>query len=559
MSSRPLSFAELAALDEVVCRRDHALPDARRWTAYRLSVLAEDGYPQLANLVRENPAIARLEVAGISDRGLRTLLPALDAAERLGSLRLPRPARLGDDAVSGVLQLFHRRQRGAAAPRAPSEPPPAHILNIEALDLRGGSLLGTTMQSIALDTLLRLDLSGQENLTDGVVEHIVLHCRLLRVLSLAGTPVTERLLAFLNKHGERVVELDVTNCPELRVLNLDHVQRLGADLVGVQRVVAPALTHFARSLTTFAVVEFRCPQLSRLSFDGVVLREREFRIIGDGAGAALRELVLLRCRVSGFGALASRLRRLLRVALRDCQGITDADVTSLPGCLESADLAGCYYLTDEGIHRFCTRCTGLRSLSLQRVSNLTDRGLDLVAQRCPHLVTVDLLGCRKVSVLAVDRIVSHCAAIETVLHDEYRTVKLHARSDDPLGDDLRIASRDGGDAGAADVVLDWLRRSATPGSLQLGSEAPHSPLLSSASPLRRGPTAASPAAAGRAPCPPPQRPPHAGTEKLTCRRTISTSQPAHLVTPQAPPVAAPHEAGPEPGWDKERSVTDSSL
>eukprot|EP01065_Artemidia_motanka_P019539 TRINITY_DN2325_c0_g1_i4.p1 TRINITY_DN2325_c0_g1~~TRINITY_DN2325_c0_g1_i4.p1 ORF type:complete len:658 (+),score=161.18 TRINITY_DN2325_c0_g1_i4:50-1975(+) len=472
-SAKPLSLVELEALSEILGRGDQQLSiqQKREFNSYRLQVADEEGYPIMAELIRGNPALTSVEISGVTDRGLRLLLPALEQARKLSLLRMPRPGVLKDDTVQGIVGLFQRRAQAATAHRHTAQGPASSYLKIEELQLARGDLLASTLESLQMDTLRRLDLSRQPGLCDGVVEQIVAHCRNLTGLSVAGADrITQRFIAFMNKHGERVTELDVSGCKQLDVLSFDHVQRLHTDLSRVRRVRCPELLTLPRTLGSFPVVEMSCRALRHIALHGVSAREREFKLLGDGA-PNLVDLSLTNCSVQDLGLLLGRLRRLRRLILRDTSGVRDADLRNLSSVLEGLDLTGCYYLTDDVMDKVTARCTGLRYISLARVSNVTDFAADLLGERCEGLVTVNLLGCKKVGALAVDRLVGRCPSIETVFHDEFRSVRVGGGAD-PAEEDL---SRAGGtDVSAADVLLDFAMRAATPGGLR---SCPHTSLL----------------------------------------------------------------------------------
>ncbi len=229
--------------------------------------------------------------------------------------------------------------------------------------------------------LTRLDLSGNNNLTNAGLNWLCEGCHAMKILNLHG-------LNRLDDSGMRCINEGMSLLENL-------------DLTGVNMITDVGLRHIAMG----------CKHLTRIVLSGVYLltngMNRDFGLEGLQAFAAeiftLRSLNLNNCfQVAGLalGAVTKSNTSLTELRLAGCQKV-DAECLQIvaKNCprIKTLSLAGCEKIDSDAVKSIARRSKGLTSVNLSQCTDLTDAAVQGLVHHCKGILDLDLAECKRLT------------------------------------------------------------------------------------------------------------------------------------------------------------------
>jgi F-box and leucine-rich repeat protein GRR1 len=253
-------------------------------------------------------------------------------------------------------------------------------------------------------SLLALDVTGLDQLTDRTMMTVAEHCIRLQGLNVTGCrKLTDAAIVAIAQNCRHLKRLKFNNCVQLTDKAIMNIARhcsnlLEIDLYGLQNLESSAVTELLRSCPQLR--EMRLAHCSRINDDAFL----DIPIDTDIPQTfdALRILDLTDCGELGDRGveriiqLCPRLRNLI---LAKCRLITDRAVnaiTKLGKNLHYIHLGHCARITDTSVEALAKNCTRIRYIDLACCSSLTDRSVDQLAT-LPKLKRIGLVKCSSIS------------------------------------------------------------------------------------------------------------------------------------------------------------------
>ncbi|KAF2267137.1 RNI-like protein [Lojkania enalia] len=256
------------------------------------------------------------------------------------------------------------------------------------------------------------------SLQDCRIDRTSIHCFLLQntrlvhvnLRGLAGA--TNAAMKILASHCQRLEYLDVTWCNNI-------------DTRGLQKVVegCPRLRDLrASEVRGFDDVEFMFELFKRNTLENLDLMQCDS--LNDESLAALVEGV-----DSEIDVLTDRPivppRRLKRLNLTRCRGISDAGIQTLAGnvpFLEGLQLSKCHTLTDVALVTLIPTCPVLTHLDLEELDSLTNEVLRTIASSpcAPHLKHLCISSCENLGDSGMLPILKACLSVTSLYLDNTR-------------------------------------------------------------------------------------------------------------------------------------------
>ncbi|KAI1080739.1 RNI-like protein [Whalleya microplaca] len=248
--------------------------------------------------------------------------------------------------------------------------------------------------------LLALDISGDNNITEGSVFAIAENCHRLQGLNVSNCK---------NISNESMVKL-AENCRYIKRLKLNDCEQLNDSAVVAFANNCPNILEIDLHQCNFIGNE----PVTALLAKGQALRELRLAncdLIDDGAFLSLptgkvyehlRILDLTSCArltdraVEKIIDVAPRLRNLV---LAKCNNITDAAVYAIARLgknLHYVHLGHCRHITDEAVKRLVQCCNRIRYIDLGCCTHLTDESVTRLAQ-LPKLKRIGLVKCSNIT------------------------------------------------------------------------------------------------------------------------------------------------------------------
>jgi len=247
-------------------------------------------------------------------------------------------------------------------------------------------------------SLVALDATGIEGMTDKTLLVVAEHCLRLQGLNVTGCrKLTDASITAIAKNCRHLKRLKFNGCNLLTdnaimtvAANSSHL--LEIDLYDLPAVESPSVTALLSS----------CPQLRELRLMRCIhITDSAFTCIPSTLApfTALRILDLTDCIEVGDRAIEKivatcpRLRNLL---LAKCRQLTDRAVYAIAKLgknLHYLHLGHCMHLTDESIKALAKSCTRIRYIDLACCFLLTDNSITQLAAHLPKLKRVGLVKC----------------------------------------------------------------------------------------------------------------------------------------------------------------------
>lgn len=448
----PVHYGQLAQLVEVLGAKRFISPlEAPLWpTISRLDIVCADDEARglVATLIDLcGSTLTSLSVSDVDDRTAPAIAGSIAVAVHLTTLELPN-LKVTDEGMQLIMKVVANRDIAASAMSAGTDrdsgrlspaqitlgaaPSPTLVgspIAVHNLDLSQTRLTeGDTFFLIKGSFIHSINFRDCIGLLDKFLGEVIMSSPNLESLDLTNcASLTQDAVMFINQ-AKNLKRLSIVNCPALHSLRLNTVVELTTDFRGVTHFNAPQLERFTIPLQAFGCVSFECPKLTELSIANTTLSQREFLIIGDCSSLTVAQFI--NCRTSSFGQFLKRMRRLSKLSVRCCKGITDADLECIGPTVEDLDLTECYCLTDKLAQRIASICKILKRLTLKRCSGLSDSGLFYLAQ-CPELTFLNVLGMRKVTVEGLRRVCQQAPSLTHLIHETFMSTVVRVdRADD---------------------------------------------------------------------------------------------------------------------------------
>eukprot|EP00935_MAST-01C_sp_MAST-1C-sp1_P001142 g1142.t1 len=301
------------------------------------------------------------------------------------------------------------------------------------------------------DSLRELDLSGEADVTDEVMERVTKFRQLRRLLLADCTELTDRGLensgncsALEHIDLSRCVLLtdvkELTKCTQLRQLVLAGCAELTdeglssisqcsvleeADIAGCHKLTDSGMQHLAGCEKLTKVNVERCEFVSTIGLmmlckacEGLRLSEG-LRVDPSQNNDNLLLTYAVTC--------PAKMQAGVNLAGSD---VTDTSLRRLSLCkeLQSLDLRGCAHVTGPGVAALMKACDKLvlfESLQVERAMHVTDEVVIALAEMRPDMETLDLRGCAKVTdecVTALEEACEKLVRFQTLQVDRAQSV-----------------------------------------------------------------------------------------------------------------------------------------
>ena len=262
-----------------------------------------------------------------------------------------------------------------------------------------------------LRQLEELDLSSCA-LSDGALQHLVVHCTRLQTLSLKSCRrLTDAGLSALEALQE-LRSLELASCKGLT----DGA--LGAIARGCVRLESLSVAHCAKvggaeaAAWTGALGGLRTLNVTATLTDDATLEA----LVARAPPVGLRSLNASRTQLGdgGVGALLRACTRLESLYLAGCLRVSDEALALLPACapqLRELHLTGCTLVSDAGLAALADGCASLEVLGVDHC-NISDASLTAVASQCAALRVLQASGCAGIGDASVTALARHCPRLE---------------------------------------------------------------------------------------------------------------------------------------------------
>ncbi|KAF2502591.1 RNI-like protein [Lophium mytilinum] len=264
-------------------------------------------------------------------------------------------------------------------------------------------------------SLLALDVTGLENITDKTMEAVANNCIRLQGLNITNCKkITDKSLAEVARLCRHVKRLKFNGCSQLTdasimafALNCRHI--LEIDLHDCRLLEDESITALISEGPHLR--ELRLAHCSRIT-DNAFLRLPQ-----EATYDSLRILDLTDCgelQDAGVQKIIQAAPRLRNLVLAKCRQLTDRAVlaiTRLGKNLHYIHLGHCSRITDAGVIQLVKLCNRIRYIDLACCSNLTDNSVHQLAT-LPKLKRIGLVKCgnitdRSILALAKPKQVGH--------------------------------------------------------------------------------------------------------------------------------------------------------
>lgn len=407
-AKEPANYQQLNALCDVFRMRSSVNTSGwRDFTRLSVAVEAQEGFHLVAELVRLIPTLTSVSFVGIEDTMAATIASALAEADNVSELELPQ-LRVTDVGFQQLMRVVNNREILASKGSG-------KLMIVRDLDVSGADISDTNSFGVIRGQCINtLNLSGCRTMQDKHLGEILRSTPALTKLDVAYcTGLTQDTTLFLNA-AHNVAEVNLLGCHGVTSLKLNHVRVLHTDLHAVSYFECPALERIVTPITNFQVVTWATPKLEELTLQRMSLTGREFDMIANSSN--LTHLSLVSCRVQSLDTLLRKMRKLIKLSLHSCSGVTDGDINSLCSTIEVLDLTDNYCLTDRAMFKISDFCRNLSHLTLKRCANVTDAGV-MSLEKCQQLNYLNVLGCKRTSVVALQRLITVIPSLEHVVHE----------------------------------------------------------------------------------------------------------------------------------------------
>ncbi|XP_038048589.1 F-box/LRR-repeat protein 20-like [Patiria miniata] len=283
------------------------------------------------------------------------------------------------------------------------------LYHLRALTVPPKSMFSFPVLQRVLDVsggaLVRMDLSGCEDITDYTLFRMAVHCGKLNSLSLSGCKqITNGGLRVIGSYLIHLQELDVSCCPFITCAGVVHLfKMIGTSLVSINLNDCLGFREDPHRLVTLA---FFCSSLRHLSVgwsrDLVKLNPLlDMDLDRLTQGCTELEYLDVSYSHSSNGSMQSIARNcpvLTTLITRQCflQDTGLEHIGQGMGKLEWLDLTDCWYVTDAGLGSLANGCPRLRVVILTRCHEVRGSGVVNLATSCNQLEKFVLKQCFRV-------------------------------------------------------------------------------------------------------------------------------------------------------------------
>ena len=266
-------------------------------------------------------------------------------------------------------------------------------------------------------TMVGVDLSGCEDVTDYTLFRIVVRCRMLRWLSVSGCKqITNAGLRVIGNYLKYLRRLDISGCPFITCTGVVHLfKSIGKTLTFININDCLGFREDPHKLISLA---FFCTSLRHLSVgwsrDLVKLNPLlDMDLDRLTQGCMDLEYLDVSYSHSTNGSMQSIARNcpvLTTLIARQCflQDVGLEHIGQGLAKLEWLDLTDCWYITDVGLESLANGCPLLHGIILTRCHEVRGNGVVKIAATCLKLETFVLKQCFKVDGHAIE-CVGFCA------------------------------------------------------------------------------------------------------------------------------------------------------
>ncbi|KAI8337337.1 hypothetical protein BD560DRAFT_485185 [Blakeslea trispora] len=376
------------------------LKNSHRWTTFFSIIQAKTTIFPYALFVR------RINLSNLSGMIEDLHVMALRYCERLERLTLAGCSSLTDIGLCTLIE-------GVGAT----------LISIDLSDLE--KITDKTVQQTAhaCPQLQGLNLSmskPQYGITDAGIQQLAYHCTNLRRVRLNRCVcITRESVVPLVVYCTRLVEIDLTNChidDTLLVSIFEYSHELKE-----LRISQADMTHTRLTEKPFCSAIRQQNSFQQLRFvdltNVTILTDQSLKRLIDAA-PKIRSLVLNRCSsITDEGALRiTQLGRYLRfLHLGHCPLLTDRSITEIAtSCsrIRYLDLACCTEITDQSVIEIAKSLSKLKRIGLVKCDQITDMSLEALvcyhASSHDNLERIHLSHCTQLSVRGVAKLLNAC-------------------------------------------------------------------------------------------------------------------------------------------------------
>lgn len=311
------------------------------------------------------------------------------------------------------------------------------------VDCGSGSLCGSDIVQMLRNChqLRSLTLSGNDDVSDSVLEEIVTQHSQLKVLNIAWCEdLTSRMLKTIARYCTTLVRLDngsidgldaaqlahaLCQMPNLRWLNVSTAAFQAShwamifDHCSLLQYINISFTDFTAATMTY--MGQRCPHMKSVVMHGEGTDSKVAALAK--ALPKLQALYLLdSCELTSLGIieLARYCKDLRKLDLSSCcaTAITNESVMALSrGCSELRwlDLTGSGRdVSDKSITLLALSCTKLETIKLPYNERITEISITALAHNCPRLVRVQM-NCTNITDTSIIALSTHCIHLQCLV------------------------------------------------------------------------------------------------------------------------------------------------
>lgn len=123
--------------------------------------------------------------------------------------------------------------------------------------------------------------------------------------------------------------------------------------------------------------------------------------------------------------IAENCQNLKKISLAGCRWVSTDGIIRLSLCctsLEYIDISGCWEITDYCVTSLASFCNNLKFISVSGCYGITDNGLRAISRSCPFLMHLGVSGCWRVSDDAIRAIGEYCSELKSLQVKDCRDV-----------------------------------------------------------------------------------------------------------------------------------------
>jgi len=285
-------------------------------------------------------------------------------------------------------------------------------------------------------TVVDLDLSLCENLTNTSLQYISTYCKHITSLNLSFNPnISEIGLRSLTHNCKDITKLSLASCDQMSDEALRYVGTLhelesieldnctGITDEGLQHLVLPKLKSLflgvCANVTDYGIINLvkATPQLEQLRLELCAdVTDQALQYIATSCHR-LKTLGLERggedsgISDEGVMRIAHGCRELRYLDISNCVRVSDDSLIKLAEycpSLERLFLTDCDRISDLGVKLLLKNSTNLQSLSVARCTRISDASLKILAANCPHIEFLDISCCFEVTDIGVSSVLRNC-------------------------------------------------------------------------------------------------------------------------------------------------------